>query len=157
LLISLVLGLSALALVASAAAAGPVITFDNDATPQTIIDWGDCPGFQIDATFMAQRRNETFYDAGGDPLLQRRHVQFTGTLYNGDEPSKNVVYSGDFTRTFDFTTSTLTITGLSAHVLMRGAGVILLSAGEVTVDLGSGEVVTRGPSGDLTRLCANLS
>jgi hypothetical protein len=155
--IGLVLLTFALALASSATAAGPVITFNNDPGPRTIVDWGDCPTFQINATFMAQRRNETFYDNAGNPVLQRRHVSYTGTLYNPATPRNSVTYSGDFTRTTDYTTNTLTITGLSAHVVLPHQGVVLLGAGQLTVDLVSGDTVSHGPTGDLTQLCSVLA
>lgn len=143
---------------ATASAGGPVITFANDPSPRTITDWGDCPTFQIDASFMANRRNETFYDADGNPVLQRRHVSFTGTLYNAGDPAKSVAYSGDFTRTFDYATGIARFTGLKAHVIVPGQGVVMLGAGLSAIDTGSGDIVlSRGPSGDLTQLCATLS
>lgn len=142
---------------ATASAGGPVITFANDPSPVPIIDWGDCPTFQIDATFMADRRNETFYDADGNPVLQRRHVSFTGTLYNVGDPSKSVTYSGDFTRTFDYASGIARFTGLKAHVIVPGEGVVMLGAGLSAIDTGSGDtVVSRGPNGDLTKLCTVL-
>ena len=142
---------------ALASASGPVITFDNDTAPQTIIDWGDCHGFRIDATFMAQRRNENFLDAQGNLILQRRHVDFSGTLYNAANPSHALPYAGHFTRTLDIAASTLTFNGLLAHVIVPGSGVMLLAAGDLSIDLASGDVVTHGPNGDLTALCAALS
>jgi hypothetical protein len=143
----------------AASAGGPVITFANDPSPQTIIDWGDCPTFRIDATFMAERRNETFYDDVGNPVLQRRHVSFTGTLYNATDPSKSVTYSGDFTRTHDYAANTVRITGLNTHVIVPGSGVIYQVSGEFVIDLESGDnLVSHGPDGsDLTQLCKALA
>src|SRR6266404_4028289 len=133
---------------AAAVAGGPVITFNNDPSPRTITDWGDCPTFQIDALFMAQRRNETFYDADGNPVLQRRHVSFTGTLYNANDPSKSVTYTGDFTRTLDYAANTVRITGLSTHVVVPGSGVIFQVSGTFVIDLETGNnVVSHGPDG----------
>lgn len=150
--------LVASAFAATATASGPVITFNNDTSPQTIIEWGDCPTFQIDALFMAQRRNETFYDQAGDPVLQRRHVSFTGTLYNATDPSKSVTYAGDFTRTLDYATGIVRITGLNEHVVLPGQGPVLLGAGELEIDLTSGDtVVSRGPDGDLAAVCGALA
>jgi hypothetical protein len=147
----------ALAGPAATLASGPVITYDNDTTPLTIEDWGDCPGFQINATFMAQRRNEDFLDAQGNLILERRHVDFTGTLYNAAEPSHALDYEGHFTRTLNLSQGRLTINGLMAHVIVPGSGAILLAAGDLSVDLDSGDVVRHGPDGDLDALCAALS
>lgn len=147
--------LGALVAAGAASASGPVISENNDTTPQSIIEWGDCPGFIIDATFMADRRNEDFYDSQGNLVLERRHVSFTGTLYNDSDPSRSLPYSGDFTRTFDFVNGTFTQTGLGTHVIVPGAGVINLSAGLFLATPDS--VVQHGPDGDLTQLCAALS
>ncbi len=147
---------AALAVPAATRAGGPTITYDNDTTPQTIVDWGDCPSFQIDATFMAQRRNEDFYDDQGNLVLERRHVDFSGTLYNAAEPSHALTYEGHFTRTLDVGGQRLTITGLMAHVIVPGSGPVLLAAGELSIDFADGGVVTHGPDGDLTALCAAL-
>jgi hypothetical protein len=141
---------------ASASASGPVITFDNDTTPQSITDWADCPSFRIDATFMAQRRNENFMDANGNLILQRRHVDFTGTLYNAANPSRALPYEGHFTRIEDVAASTLTFDGLLSRVTLPGSGVIFLSAGVELNNDANGDVVTHGPDGDLTALCAAL-
>lgn len=140
---------------AAASASGPVISENNDTTPQSIIEWADCPGFMIDATYMADRRNEDFFDSQGNLLLERRHVSFTGVLYNDSDPSKSLSYSGDFTLTFDNAKGTFSQTGLATHVIVPGQGVINLTAGLflATPDY----VVERGPSGDLTKLCAALS
>ena len=142
-------------LVPAAGAGGPVITFNNDPAPRAVPDWADCSGFQIDATFMAQRRNETFYDSSGQPVLQRRHVQFTGTLYNAGDPSKSVVYTGDFTRTFDYTTGVLRLTGLDSHAVLPGLGVVEVNAGDLV--LTATDVVVHGPDGDTSALCDALS
>lgn len=142
-------------LATAANASGPVITLNNDPAPLSITGWADCVGFQIDATFMAQRRNETFYDSNGQPVLQRRHVQFTGTLYNAAAPSKSVTYTGDFTRTFNFATGQLSLNGLDSHVVVPGGGVIELNAGDTVVS--ATDVVVHGPDGDVTELCSALS
>lgn len=149
--------LAAIAAVGTASASGPVITFADDPAPVPIADWGDCPTFQIDALFMANRRNETFYDSQGNPTLQRRHVSFTGTLYNASNPAHSVTYSGDFTRTLDYTTNILTITGLNSRVVLPGSGVVFLAAGDVQIDRTTGDTVTHGPDGDMAQLCAALS
>jgi hypothetical protein len=146
----------ALATPFAARAGGPVISYDNDPTAQSIDDWGDCAGFQIDATFMADRRNEDFLDTDGNLVLERRHVSFTGTLYNHDRPSNSVTYTGDFTLTLDVGAGTLKFSGLRMRVVVPGSGVIGLDAGLAVIGLGTGEVVKHGPNGDLTRICAVL-
>lgn len=143
----------------TASAGGPVITFANDPSPVHLSDVNDCAGFQVDALFMAQRRNETFYDAAGNPVLQRRHVSFTGTLYNVTDPSKSVTYSGDFNRTRDYAANTVQITGLNTHVIVPGSGVVFHVSGTFVIDLESGDtLVEHGPDGsDVTQLCAALA
>ena len=146
--------IAALTVPAAALADGPVISHNNDATPQTIQEWGDCPTFTIDATFMAQRRNEDFYDPQGNLVFERRHIDFTGTLYNESSPLRAVPYEGHFTLTFDFTTGTVTNKGLVTHVIVPGSGVINLTAGSATFT--PTDAIVHGPDGDLTQLCAAL-
>jgi hypothetical protein len=155
LVLAATVAVAALAVPAAALADGPVIWFNNDTTPQTIEEWGDCPTFTIDATFQAQRRNEDFYDAAGNLILERRHVDFTGTLYNASTPARAVPYEGHFTLTIDFTTNTLTFTGLLTHAIVPGSGVINLTAGITHIT--PTDVIEHGPSGDLTQLCAALN
>lgn len=146
---------AALAVPAASRAAGPVISSNDDTTPQTIQEWGDCPTFTIDATYMAQRRNEDFYDAQGNLVFERRHIDFTGTLYNESNPLAAVPYEGHFTLTFDFTTGTVTNKGLVTHVIVPGSGVINLAAGSATFT--PTDAIVHGPDGDLTQLCAALA
>jgi len=147
--------IAGLALPAASLASGPVISENNDTTPQFIEEWGDCPTYTVDATYMANRRNEDFYDSNGTLVLERRHVQYSGVLYNESDPSRSVAYTGDFTLTFDFVANTLTITGLNDHVTVPGQGVIHLTAG-LTV-LYPDTVVEHGPNGDMTTLCGALA
>ena len=144
-----------LAVPAASLASGPVVWENDDTSPQTIIEWADCPTFTIDATFMAQRRNEDFYDAQGNLALERRHVDFTGTLYNESEPARVVPYEGHFTLTFDFAANSLTLTGLNTHVIVPGSGVINLTAG--ITEFTPTDAIEHGPNGDLTELCAALA
>ena len=136
-------------------ASGPLISENDDTTPQSIIEWGDCPGFMIDATYMANRRNEDFYDAQGNLVLERRHIQYTGTLYNAADPGHTLSYSGAFILTFDFVANTVRNSGLVDHVIVPGKGMINLTAGLFLA--GPDWSVEHGPSGDVTQLCAALS
>lgn len=156
LLVLAVVVIAGLAIPAASIASGPVISENNDTTPQFIEQWGDCPGFTIDATYMADRRNEDFYDAQGNLVLERRHVQFSGVLYNESDPSRSLTYTGDFTLTFDDVANTLTVTGLNDHVIVPGQGVVHLTAG-LTVMYPDGGVVEHGPNGDVTKLCTALA
>ena len=147
--------IASLAAPAASFATGPVISRHDDTTPQTIEEWGDCPTFTIDATYMANRRNEDFYDAEGNLVLERRHIDFSGVLYNHDNPNRSVPYEGDFTLTFDFSAGTVSNTGLVTHVVVPGEGVINLTAGFfLGTETG---FIQHGPSGDLTQLCAALA
>lgn len=147
--------IASLAAPAAAHASGPVISENNDTTPQSIIEWADCPAYMIDATYMANRRNEDFYDANGNLVLERRHISFTGVLYNDSDPSKSVPYEGHFDLIFDFAAGTVKNTGLVTHVIVPGQGVINLTAGLFYA--GPGFAIEHGPSGDLTQLCGYLS
>ena len=155
-LLSLAATAAAAALIVPAAsrAAGPVIWTNDDQTPQSIVDWGDCPTFTIDSTFMAQRRNEDFYDDQGNLVFERRHIDFTGSLYNESNPLGALPYEGHFTLTFDFTNGTVTNRGLVTHVIVPGSGVINLTAGSATFT--PTDAIVHGPNGDLTELCAAL-
>ena len=147
--------MGALLIPAASVASGPVISQNNDTTPQTIIEWGDCPGFMIDATYMANRQNEDFYDSQGNLVLERRHVSYTGVLYNDSNPSKSLPYSGTFILTLDFVAQTVKNSGLVDHVIVPGQGVINLTAGLFLA--GPNFVVEHGPSGNVTQLCTALS
>ena len=136
-------------------ASGPVITERDDTTPQSIIEWADCPGFVIDATYMADRRSESWYDAQGNLLLERRHISYSGTLYNDTDPSKALPYEGHFDLIFDNVAGTVRNTGLVGHVIVPGQGVINATAG-LFVGTDSG-FVQHGPNGDVTQLCAALA
>lgn len=149
-----VITIASLAVPAAAQASGPVISENNDTTPQSIIEWGDCPTYTIDATYMANRRNEDFYDANGNLVLERRHISYTGTLYNHSDPSRSIPYEGTFTLTIDFAAGTVKNSGLG-HVIVHGEGVIWLNAGYFLATPDS--VVQHGPSGDMTQLCAALA
>jgi len=147
----------ALAMAVVARAGAPVITNDNDTTPQAIDEWGDCSTFQINATFMARRRNEDFFDAAGNLVLERRHVNFSGALYNASDPTHAATYEGHFTRTLNPVSGTLTITGLMGNVILPGGRIIPLGAGSLTIDFATGDVLSHGRSADLTALCSALS
>jgi hypothetical protein len=149
-----VVAITSLAVPAAAQASGPVISENNDTTPQTIIEWGDCPTYTIDATYMANRRNEDFYDSNGNLVLERRHISFTGVLYNDSDPSRSLPYEGTFTLTIDFAAGTVKNSGFG-HVIVPGEGVIWLNAGLFFA--GADFAIQHGPSGDLTQLCAALT
>ena len=155
LLVLAALVVASLVIPAASVAKGPVISENDDTTPQSILEWGDCPTFIVDATYMADRRNEDFSDAQGNLVLERRHVSYTGVLYNDSNPSKSLPYSGDFTLTFDFIAGTVKNSGLVDHVIVPGQGVINVTAGLFLA--GPDFTVEHGPSGDLTKLCAALS
>jgi hypothetical protein len=148
------IAIAALVIPTAALAKGPVISENNDTTPQTITEWADCPTYTIDATYMADRRNQDYYDANGNLVLERRHIDFSGVLYNDSDPSKSVPYAGHFDLVFDFVAGTVANTGLVTHVIVPGQGVINLTAG---LFLGGPDfVVEHGPSGDVTQLCTYL-
>ena len=147
--------IGALVLPAASLAKGPVIWQNNDTTPQTITEWGDCPTYTIDATYMANRLNQDYYDANGNLVLERRHIEYSGVLYNDSDPSKSVPYEGHFDLIFDFVAGTVKNTGLVGHVIVPGQGVINLTAGLFFA--GPDFVVEHGPNGDMTQLCSYLS
>lgn len=68
-------------------------------------------GFTTLATFAVTRRSTEFSNAAGEPTREIRHVRFSGTLYSPDL-SRSLPYGGIFTRTEDYRTGLVTITGL---------------------------------------------
>ena len=93
-------------------------------------------GYDFDAlaTFTVTRRSISFFDAAGNLVLERRHVDFSGTLYRSDDLSKTIPYEGKWTRTFDVAANTVTTSGLVRYSHPDGSGMVSLAPGHVVVD-----------------------
>ena len=124
---------TALAFAAAAVADGPVI--QTSTLTATNVPWGPtCGDEPIMASFVGDRRIESFYD-GSTLVLQRRHVRGDGTI---TLPSTGVTlpYEFDFTFTRDLVAMTGTITGQQAHVIIPGGGgVVFRNSGLLVEDI----------------------
>ena len=124
---------AALALVGAAAADGPVI--QTSTLSATNVPWGPtCGDEPIMASFVADRRIESFYN-GSTLVLQRRHVRGDGTI-TLPSTGATLPYEFDFTFTLDFVAQTGTITGQQAHVILpSGGGVVFRNSGRIVEDV----------------------
>jgi len=95
-------------------------------------------GFSTVATFTVTRRSTIYGDTAGDPVREIRHVRFTGMLYSPDL-SRSLPYAGRFTRTEDYRTGTITITGLFRYT--PGAGPDPSATGRTVIDLAADAAV----------------
>ncbi|MEO6456836.1 MAG: hypothetical protein ABIO92_00970 [Chloroflexia bacterium] len=115
-----------------AAADAPVITTNVIRVTNPVPFELTCPSFNVLVTFTVERRNITFYE-NGSPVLQRRHINFEGTLYNA-VTGYSVPYDGTWTRTQDFVENTVTYTGKRFQVQIPGQGVLALEVGRLVLD-----------------------
>ncbi len=157
---ALVIVLNGILVVPSAGAAGPVITsqpFGATNVPFFGANEAGCTGFEARVTYTGTRRFIRFYDETGTLQMERRHVRFTGTVFNSDTGT-SVPYQGRFTRTFDAVARTVTFTGLRLQVVLPGQGVVALDAGTEVLSFPDLEtLVERGPHSFHERICAVLA
>jgi hypothetical protein len=105
------LALAAGIFAAGANAAGPERTTQVVTIPGPSI-YTSCANFDIVLTNLTiERFFITYADAAGNPVLERRHVHFEGTLTNS-VTGASVIYTGHFMRTEDFVQHTITLTGM---------------------------------------------
>jgi hypothetical protein len=109
---------AALAVAGTAVAAGPVRS-------EAVFDFPDpelyteCDGYEVVLSDMRiERRSLTWY-VGDTPVLERRHVEFSGTFTNS-ETSKTGTFSGHLTIEFELQTGGLALTGLLRQVKVAG-------------------------------------
>ena len=122
---------AALALVGAAAADGPVI--QTSTLTATNVPWGPtCGNEPIMASFVADRRIESFYD-GSVLVLQRRHNNGSGT-FTLPSTGVSVPYEFHTTLAIDFPSQTATVTGHLA-VVIPGEGVLYRDAGRLVQDI----------------------
>jgi hypothetical protein len=102
---------------------------------------GPCPGgYVVRFSATIDRRDIRFHDAAGVLIMERRHVDFTGTLSNS-ESGKSLPYAGHFTRTHDAVAGTITVTGLFRSTVVAGEGLIALDAGRAVRDAAANELL----------------
>jgi hypothetical protein len=136
LLVLLSFALMACAFAGTASADGPVI-FTQTLTVSTPSPNIACTpygySFNTLATFTVTRHFIQFYD-GSTLVKEIRHIDFTGTLYRTDDLSKTIPYAGNWTRTFDLATNTVTNAGLFRYSHPDGSGMVALDAGLTVQD-----------------------
>ncbi len=128
----------------AAAAAGPEhtsVTFTVDARVFP------CDGFEIIAGDGTVRRNMlTWYDAAGNPVLERWTIHFDIPLTNS-VTGLTGVYSGHFVRVYDAVANTLEVLG-NRKVQIDGRNVLSVS-GHALFDETAGALVFQRGHGDL--------
>ena len=116
--------------------------------------------FDVLATFTVTRRSITFLDSAGNLVLERRHVDFSGTLYSSDDLSRTIPYEGKWTRTFDAVANTVTTSGLVRYSHPDGSGMVALAPGHVVVDASTFDLIKEAGIGGPTweaGVCAYLA
>jgi hypothetical protein len=108
----------ALAVVGGAGAGGPVRSEAVSDFPEPAV-YAECTGYDIVLSGMhVERFSLTWYE-GETPILERRHVSFSGTFINS-KTGKTGAFSGHLTLEFDLATGQLTLTGLMRRVKVSG-------------------------------------
>ena len=133
----------ALALVAASAAPAAAEPLERSTATFSVTEPEDnfpCveQGFSTLATFTVTRRSTIYGDAAGEPVREIRAVRFTGILYSPDL-SRSLPYAGRFTRTEDYRTGIITITGLFRYT--PGAGPDPSASGRTVIDLAADAAV----------------
>jgi len=144
-----------------AAAAHPPLheVFLND--PGFALPDIDCGTFTIRETSFSNRVEViTYFNAAGDPVRARLHVEFHGVLTNLST-GKTLRDHAAFSDAFDFIDGTLTETGVTFHYKVPHQGLVA-DNGRIVFDLESGEVLFNAGSHDvteqgLTAICPLLS
>jgi hypothetical protein len=161
--VAVILGAAAamsLATASSAYADGPTVTPVSRIVTTPIPFGASCGDFQILFTVDAEGTNIDFYNGQNQLSREIRHVAFTGELYNSDDLSTAVPYDGAFTRVFDATTNTYTLTGQRFQVRLPGQGTVAIDAGREVVDAVTGTATSesgRGLDEFVQEVCAALS
>lgn len=145
------------ATVAPAAADAPVITTTTINVPNPAPSDFSCPSFNVLVTLTLQRRDINFYEDGA-LVLQQRHIDFEGMLYNATT-GYSVPYDGNWNRTQDFVENNVTMTGKRFRVQIAGQGVMALDVGRTELDLSYNPpqvIFAAGQHEFVTQLCQAL-
>ena len=97
-------------------------------------------GFEVLYSATINRRSITTLDEAGNVILERRHVDFAGTLKNS-MTGRTLPYTGHFTRVFEPATGRLTFIGLVRRTTVPGIGTIELDAGISVIDDPTGDTL----------------
>ncbi len=121
----------------SAAAAGPEHTSITFTIEGRVFP---CDGFEIIAgAGTVQRNTLTWYDAAGNPVLERWTIHYDIPLTNS-VTGLTGVYSGHFVRVEDHVANTAEVLGNINNLQINGRNV-LSNSGHILIDDTSGEVV----------------
>jgi hypothetical protein len=129
---------------AQAADSGPVV-FDVHIVRSGV--YASCGSFAVTFVSNIDAHYEQFFNDSGQMVLERRHVQFTGTLTNGTTGA-TLPYEGNFTRTFDVASGTVTLIGERRKTEVSGQGVLAIAAGRVVIDTRTGTVISESGQTD---------
>jgi len=129
---------------AQAADSGPVV-FDVHIVRSGV--FADCGSFAVNFVANIDAHYEQFFNDSGQLVLERRHVQFTGTLTDATTGA-TLPYEGNFTRTFDFATGTVTLIGERRKTEVSGQGVLAIAAGRLVVDTRTGSLISESGQTD---------
>jgi hypothetical protein len=110
-----------------------------------------CPGFDVGYTAAYEVTITDFLDRGGEVARSTEHLQFTGTLFNENDPTRSLPYIGN--AYFSNTADGLAATG--NYVTQIDGRTVQLETGIARVDYSTGEVVLHGLWQD-ELLCAPL-
>lgn len=120
----------ALTVVGGAGAAGPARSEAVFDFPEPAI-YAECNGYDVLLSGMhIERFSLTWYE-GETPVLERRHVYFSGTFTNSNT-GKTGVFSGHLTLEFNLVTGRLTLMGLIRQVKVSGQPTFVAAGIEVT-------------------------
>jgi hypothetical protein len=109
----------------------------------------DCGSFTIRETSFTDRLAvTTYFNAAGDPVKVRLHLQFSGVLTNLSS-GKTLRDHAAWTGTFNFAEGTVTTTGVVFHYKVPRVG-MLRENGRIVVDLETGEVLSASGPHDFT-------
>ena len=122
--------LSMLSTVPAQAASGPLV-FDVQFTRHGVFE--NCGSFNVNFIAKIDAHYEQFFNDSGQLTLERRHVQFAGTLTNATS-GVSVPYEGNFIRTLDVSANTLTMEGMIDKTAVPGGGVLAISSGQNVVN-----------------------
>jgi hypothetical protein len=155
-LLALALAVCSLAFASPASAAPPDIEpFHFEGTDP----FTSCDGFDIIVNFEVDGLYTAFFDQQGNLVREQIHVRGTGELVN-TVTGKTETGSSPVTVIVDYRRGTETTVGLIFHNNIPGEGIVALSAGRITFNLDTGEVVFEGgphPEFDEIDWCSMLA
>jgi hypothetical protein len=129
---------------AQAADSGPVV-FEVQIVRHGVI--ADCGTFAVNFVANIDAHYEQFFNDSGQLTLERRHVQFTGTLTNATTGA-TLPYEGNFIRTFDVAAGTVSLIGERRKTEVSGQGVLAIAAGRLVIDTKTGTLISQSGQTD---------